>query len=417
MSDSEDHQTDQYSKGYPKSTTAEIERLQQTEPEDWNEEKDAEFYQLLMDPAPDYEETRARLGQLNARLENEPAPQEDDGQAGGRKPRIRFSENLVQVAPTTPENESAPPPERGTDSEGADPEEARNSSTSGGDQDSSPRSKKVVVVNDGKIRYVNKSDVEADEAFDISDDEESGEGAKPGRNSRAKSASSTANRQRGGGGGDRQQNNRAGSAKAARPEEQRRRDEQDEERRRENSAAFDAWLRRKREQQRTEAEQRQRQRQASAKSADDKSPEDNEAAYQSWLARKRQKAEDERRQREQAERDEEERRRQRDGEKDRISFEQWLAAKREHRRRGEDPEAEEAGSRGGSDQHSQEDCRRAFKQWLRRKEEQRRQEEKLERQRARITRLALRRSRKSQALANALMAADSYRYLDYHGYR
>uniref|UniRef100_A0A1I8HPL5 Coiled-coil domain-containing protein 181 n=1 Tax=Macrostomum lignano TaxID=282301 RepID=A0A1I8HPL5_9PLAT len=382
-----------------RAAMAELERLQSTRPEDWNEEKDAEFLQLLMEPPPDYEVTRARIDELNAQLESEPLPEEE---AQRRPTRIRFSENLVSVAPepeppagelhgdTSEEEEDEeedseeeqqqqqqqqqesgdadglgemPQPAANQDDvDEAPPSRLPPTTTAEQQQQQQPQqekeaSQKVVVVNGGRIRFVDSSDFEAKDS------------------------------------------------PSPRPAS-----------RRPKSAAVSEFRRQPQAQQQPHG----RKSSASASGGGGSKAEDNEAAFQAWLIRKQQQSEAEQRRAEAARRAETDRRRDAAAERDGVSFERWLEAKRaqlrreadlqQRRRRSEEDPPPEA-------IHSPEECRKAFRSWLKRKEEQRRQEEKLERQRARITRLALRRSRKSQALASALLAANSYRYMDYYGYR
>lgn len=53
---------------------------------------------------------------------------------------------------------------------------------------------------------------------------------------------------------------------------------------------------------------------------------------------------------------------------------------------------------------------------MKKKKQNHQQKQKEEKQKARVTRLAMRQCRKSQNLAQAIHQANSFRYLDFYGY-
>lgn len=66
---------------------------------------------------------------------------------------------------------------------------------------------------------------------------------------------------------------------------------------------------------------------------------------------------------------------------------------------------------------SRQECDKAFRKWLRKKYEEAKKIKADEKQRAKIHRLAARRSRKSRVLASAVRQSNAFRYVDYYGYR
>lgn len=66
---------------------------------------------------------------------------------------------------------------------------------------------------------------------------------------------------------------------------------------------------------------------------------------------------------------------------------------------------------------SREDCDKAFRQWLKHKAHEARKARAAERMKAKLHRLAARRTRKSTTLAKAIRESQSFRYVDYYGYR
>ena len=55
--------------------------------------------------------------------------------------------------------------------------------------------------------------------------------------------------------------------------------------------------------------------------------------------------------------------------------------------------------------------------WVKKKNEDTKKQQQQSKQKQRVTKLLQRRSRKSVALARAIKQAQSYRYVDYYGYR
>lgn len=66
---------------------------------------------------------------------------------------------------------------------------------------------------------------------------------------------------------------------------------------------------------------------------------------------------------------------------------------------------------------SRQECDQAFKEWLKRKNLEAKRHRQEEKQRARMHRLAARKSRKSLALAKAIKQSNAFKYVDYYGYR
>ncbi|PAA56083.1 hypothetical protein BOX15_Mlig005021g1, partial [Macrostomum lignano] len=411
----------------------ELDRLQTISADDWTEEADDEFLKALQEPGPDYEDTLARLDQLNAELEREPSPEE----SAARPSRVRFSAELVQVAPSpspptqlpaedeADSDDSPPqtPPEQRPETDSDDAEKSTPDrqqpveTDGGGDQ---PGSGKVLIVSDGgQYKYVDRREVEADQIDSDSDEdlelsgrdsESNGEPSGGGGGPRGRPSSAPRQQRRDSNGRSSVNGNgRPGSARSNGCQDERERD---------NELAFQAWLRAKRQQQRRERRERERREEAEARERAQR--QDNGAGFDAWLRAKSEQQKDEkerqeaeRRQRQQEEQEQQER--QRNG---KPSFEDWLQSKRKQQKKEKKyQEMEREEMIEHSETRTSRQCRRAFKLWLRRKEEQKLYEEMCERQRARVTQLAMRRSRKSQALANALLVASSYKYMDYYGYR
>jgi hypothetical protein len=61
--------------------------------------------------------------------------------------------------------------------------------------------------------------------------------------------------------------------------------------------------------------------------------------------------------------------------------------------------------------------KKKFCRWLKRKNMETKRHRIEERQRARMHRLAARKSRKSLALAKAIKQSNAFKYVDYYGYR
>ena len=60
---------------------------------------------------------------------------------------------------------------------------------------------------------------------------------------------------------------------------------------------------------------------------------------------------------------------------------------------------------------------RFFSRWLKKKNADVRRQQSLERQRSKMYRVQVKRSRKTQALVRALKESQAFRYVDYYGYR
>uniref|UniRef100_A0A1I8IAI9 Coiled-coil domain-containing protein 181 n=1 Tax=Macrostomum lignano TaxID=282301 RepID=A0A1I8IAI9_9PLAT len=414
MTEQDEPQHDEYGlRDDQLAAMGELDRLQTISADDWTEEADDEFLKALQEPGPDYEDTLARLNQLNAELEREPSPEE----SAARPSRVRFSAELVQVAPSpspptqlpaedeADSDDSPPqtPPEQRPETDSDDAEKSTPDrqqpveTDGGGDQ---PGSGKVLLVSDGgQYKYVDRREVEADQIDSDSDEdlelsgrdsESNGEPSGGGGGPRGRPGSAPRQQRRDSNGRSSVNGNgRPGSARSNGCQDERERD---------NELAFQAWLRAKRQQQRRERRERERREEAEALSSRKtrRSAKRRSGGSGSRKSRSSKSA---------------------SGMASRAS-KNWLQSKRKQQKKEKKyQEMEREEMIEHSETRTSRQCRRAFKLWLRRKEEQKLYEEMCERQRARVTQLAMRRSRKSQALANALLVASSYKYMDYYGYR
>ncbi|GFN93683.1 coiled-coil domain-containing protein 181 [Plakobranchus ocellatus] len=158
-----------------------------------------------------------------------------------------------------------------------------------------------------------------------------------------------------------------------RREKERRRKEEEQQRREYNDSAFQAWLRKKRE----ENQRRATENQDNKERSDEERVKENEEAYKAWLKEKR------------------------------------VQGKREKllQRRQQQEKMD------GYFMRPREECEQAFKEWLKKKNADLRRQQSLERQKSRMYRVQVKRSRKTQALVRALKESQAFRYVDYYGYR
>ncbi|XP_045197008.1 coiled-coil domain-containing protein 181-like isoform X2 [Mercenaria mercenaria] len=179
-----------------------------------------------------------------------------------------------------------------------------------------------------------------------------------------------------------------------RQESERRRKEEEQNKEKENQEAFEFWLKKKRENDRRRKIQEEEDRKTNAKEDRQRIrdfeknkafatydilyyKEENEEAFKQWLQEK-----------------------------------QGQFKKEKLLKRRQDQEMHE-----GYYVRSREECEKAYKQWLKHKAIEARKARAAERNKAKLQRLAARRSRKSISLSKSIREAQSFRYVDYYGYR
>ncbi|XP_052810803.1 coiled-coil domain-containing protein 181-like isoform X11 [Mya arenaria] len=157
-------------------------------------------------------------------------------------------------------------------------------------------------------------------------------------------------------------------------QDERKKRDDDEQKERENREAFEAWLKKKRESDRRknihdEDDRRQNEKEDRKK--------EKEEAFQNWLKEKT------------------------------SQFKKEKLLKRRQEQEMHD----------GYFIRSRDDCEKAYKQWLKHKAMEARKARAAERQKAKLQRLAARRARKSISLSKSIRESNSFRYVDYYGYR
>ncbi|XP_052810804.1 coiled-coil domain-containing protein 181-like isoform X12 [Mya arenaria] len=166
---------------------------------------------------------------------------------------------------------------------------------------------------------------------------------------------------------------------------------------------------------RKKAMEKQKQQDERKKRDDDEQKErENREAFEAWLKKKRESDrrknihdEDDRRQNEKEDRKEKE-----------EAFQNWLKEKTSQFKKEKLlKRRQEQEMHDGYFIRSRDDCEKAYKQWLKHKAMEARKARAAERQKAKLQRLAARRARKSISLSKSIRESNSFRYVDYYGYR
>ncbi|KAH3727029.1 hypothetical protein DPMN_052954 [Dreissena polymorpha] len=173
-------------------------------------------------------------------------------------------------------------------------------------------------------------------------------------------------------------------------EAERRKKKEEEDKDRENRDAFEFWLKKKRESDRRkkieEEEDRKKNNKEDRGGVDSEDgtetdyndwKQDNEEAFKTWLKEKS------------------------------VQFKKEKLLKRRQEQEMHD----------GYYVRSREECEKAYKLWLKQKAIDARKARAAERAKAKLQRLAARRARKSISLSKSIRESNSFRYVDYYGYR
>ncbi|XP_052810794.1 coiled-coil domain-containing protein 181-like isoform X3 [Mya arenaria] len=185
-------------------------------------------------------------------------------------------------------------------------------------------------------------------------------------------------------------------------QDERKKRDDDEQKERENREAFEAWLKKKRESDRRknihdEDDRRQNEKEDRRRI---KEFEQNKS-FQTYdmLYYKSADSEDGKKEKEEA-------------------FQNWLKEKTSQFKKEKLlKRRQEQEMHDGYFIRSRDDCEKAYKQWLKHKAMEARKARAAERQKAKLQRLAARRARKSISLSKSIRESNSFRYVDYYGYR
>ncbi|ESO89154.1 hypothetical protein LOTGIDRAFT_229064 [Lottia gigantea] len=391
---------------------------------------------------PEYN-VKERLLQLNAELANDPTPLDSDS----RDVRIKFKDNLVDlVAPPPDFSDEEAEPTVSLKSLQKHKENSDNKLNSSNNTNS-PRNKKCVVEREGKFEVLS-----ADEMTPIERElyiHEDTENTPPNKNTRIKQTnrnnSNTANQTKQ---PTPPSKPRPATATINSP---RRNVRPSSSKPRPKSASvtlnnssglenFDYHspyalpddVKNQFKQRAKYLEEKKRQEEQERKEHEREKAETAESMFQAWLEKKKEEQRQKRKEEHEKKKNEEKEDKSNNGEKVNNSdsdwseisdqakeneaiFNQWMKHKQSQQKkekllkRRQQQEMKE-----GFVVHNREDCEKNFRRWLRRKNAEIRRKKNAERQKMRYLRLASRKSRKSQALARAINQSQSYKYVDYN---
>ncbi|XP_056013654.1 trichohyalin-like isoform X6 [Ostrea edulis] len=348
---------------------------------------------------PEYD-VKERLKTLNEELANDPTPVEKSNS------KVNFKANLVDLVAPPPDYPDEETPRENSEA----PPQSQASETSNGEKENG---NKVLIERDGKFELVSENDVRAKEMglpvfsgdeenvnnSNTSDSSSNGDfNRKPAPPSQPRPATANGNSRRTRPGSSKQRASSAGTHRGAvlgdfnynspyamspkdkklveeqtKQREQRERDkkkleqQEKEYQERDNNDAFQAWLRQKRE------ESRARKQEEEEKKKSKQSPRQDEEvkeAYSSWLKSKQKQLRQEK-----------------------------LLKKRE-----------EMESTDGFYIRSRQECDQAFRQWLKLKNAEIRKKRSNERQKVKLQRLMVRRSRRANLLRRSIVFSDAFRF-------
>lgn len=384
------------------------------------------------EPPPEYD-VAERVRKLNEELANEPPP--DDG----KERSIKFKENLVDlVAPPPPddseddtipsqdgqakspreqlstEDSGTPRSEQDTDGE-TDRSQVSNTSEDAEDQpELESGGNKVIVERNGKFDYVNVDDLTAEERelysipdFDKESEETREHKPKPPNGPRPSTS--------GGESMSRGQGHNSRRVQSAKPRPQSH-SEWNEEFTYQSPYAMTPEQRRELAEKQREEQKRKKEEEKSKERAQREKSQENEEAFKAWLRKKQEQNSQRRRSGSQQKSDDKS---SNDSKTDREkAYKEWLKIKKEQAKKEKELQKREQKEYDeGWYVRPREECDRAYREWLKRKNAEIKRQREEDKQRARIHRLWLRRSRKSQQLAKAIKQAQAFRYVDYYGYR
>ncbi|XP_021355282.1 coiled-coil domain-containing protein 181-like [Mizuhopecten yessoensis] len=414
---------------------------------------------LPTEDPPEYDVT-ARVKQLNEELANDTTPTDKK-----RESRVLFKEDLVDLV--------APPPDYGEGEEGPQQNQESNtvsdkSETSKNNSNTPPGTKrsdnKVLIERGGNFELVNADEVTADDMgiplFD--NDKENEDNISGAGNTNNNNSSSSFNRKPAPPSNPRPSTATGPSRRSMRPAQKTRAQSAGSRNTPINHSfplnanyrsPYALSLKEKDmlEQQNKQKEEQRREDERRRKRDEEDKQSYNEDLFQSWLSKvrqrekqKKEKEEEEMRKNQKPDKrrskdkqknmgqdeydnsDDEERSQDKwedddysdETQKNNELFKEWVQTKSEQKKREKLlSKRQEQETNEGLIIRSRDDCDKAFRDWLRRKSTDLKRARAIERQKARMMRIAARKARKTQALTKAVRQSNAFRYVDYYGYR
>ncbi|XP_056013653.1 coiled-coil domain-containing protein 181-like isoform X4 [Ostrea edulis] len=369
---------------------------------------------------PEYD-VKERLKTLNEELANDPTPVEKSNS------KVNFKANLVDLVAPPPDYPDEETPRENSEA----PPQSQASETSNGEKENG---NKVLIERDGKFELVSENDVRAKEMglpvfsgdeenvnnSNTSDSSSNGDfNRKPAPPSQPRPATANGNSRRTRPGSSKQRASSAGTHRGAvlgdfnynspyamspkdkklveeqtKQREQRERDkkkleqQEKEYQERDNNDAFQAWLRQKRE------ESRARKQEEEEKKKSKQSPRQNSHGNNSDMESYESLPQSD-------EQDEEVK----------EAYSSWLKSKQKQLRQEKLlKKREEMESTDGFYIRSRQECDQAFRQWLKLKNAEIRKKRSNERQKVKLQRLMVRRSRRANLLRRSIVFSDAFRF-------
>ncbi|XP_048767787.2 coiled-coil domain-containing protein 181-like isoform X3 [Ostrea edulis] len=370
---------------------------------------------------PEYD-VKERLKTLNEELANDPTPVEKSNS------KVNFKANLVDLVAPPPDYPDEETPRENSEA----PPQSQASETSNGEKENG---NKVLIERDGKFELVSENDVRAKEMglpvfsgdeenvnnSNTSDSSSNGDfNRKPAPPSQPRPATANGNSRRTRPGSSKQRASSAGTHRGAvlgdfnynspyamspkdkklveeqtKQREQRERDkkkleqQEKEYQERDNNDAFQAWLRQKREESRAR-KQEEEEKKKSKQSPRQQNSHGNNSDMESYESLPQSDEQDE---------------------EVKEAYSSWLKSKQKQLRQEKLlKKREEMESTDGFYIRSRQECDQAFRQWLKLKNAEIRKKRSNERQKVKLQRLMVRRSRRANLLRRSIVFSDAFRF-------
>ncbi|XP_060085594.1 coiled-coil domain-containing protein 181-like [Ylistrum balloti] len=373
---------------------------------------------LPTEDPPEYDVT-ARVKQLNEELANDTTPTEK------RESRVLFKEDLVDLV--------APPPDYGEGEENPQQNQDSSDKTESSKNDSNAArgakrsDDKVLIERGGNFELVNADEVTADDmGLPLFDNDKENVNNNANGAGNMNSNNSSFNRKPAPPSNPRPSTATGSSRRSVRPAQKPRAQSAGSRNTPINHSfplnhdykspyALSPKEKELLEQQTKQKEEQRREEERRRKREEEEKQTYNEDLFQSWLTKVRQ------RERQRREKEEEEMRKSKKSDKTEQNnqmYKDWVKSKTEQKKREkllakrQEQEASE-----GLIIRSRDDCDKAFRDWLRRKNTDLKRARAVEKQKAKMMRIMARKARKTQALTKAVRQSNSFRYVDYYGYR